>query len=53
MTPIGVGVGIAITSAVTQNTTPYMVTVGVLQVILMHLGHIRGIILKTKTASDL
>lgn len=31
MTPIGVGVGIAITSAVTQNTTPYMVTVGVLQ----------------------
>ena len=52
MTPIGVGVGIAITSAVTQNTTPYMVTVGVLQVIRMHLGHIRGIILKTKAASN-
>lgn len=42
MTPIGVGVGIEITSAMTQNTTPYMVTVGVLQVIMMYLGHIRG-----------
>ena len=42
MTPIGVGVGIAITSAVTQDATPYMVTVGVLQVMIMNFGHIRG-----------
>ena len=32
MSPIGIGVGIGITNAITQNTTPYMVTVGVLQV---------------------
>ena len=32
MSPIGIAVGIAITSVVTENTTPYMVTVGVSQV---------------------
>ena len=58
MTPIGVGVGIEITSAMTQNTTPYMVTVGVLQVIIMYLGHIRGqgylfpLIFVTETSND-
>ena len=33
MSSIGIGIGIAVTNAITQNTTPYMVTVGVLQVI--------------------
>ena len=54
MTPIGVGVGIAITSAVTQDATPYMVTVGVLQVMIMNFGHIRGkIIFVTETSNDI
>ena len=34
MSPIGIGVDIAITNAITQNTTRYMVTVGVLEVTL-------------------
>ena len=34
MSPIGIALGIAITSDVTENTAPYMATVGVLQVMI-------------------